>query len=119
MSWRTDDGSVDYRQIGADLDRLGKIWADLDHAQRLLEKTKDTVFAKLVFERVEAGESRSKAELAVKASDAWENHIYATVAARHQANLAKVAYEAAKAEYEALRTAEATRRVEMNTLHRS
>lgn len=116
--WRTPEGDIDPQRIGHGIEELGKRWAELTHAAHLLEKTRDATLAQLILGNLEAspGQSMRRAELAAKASDDWSNHIYAIADARLKANLAKIEYDAACATFEAMRTAEATRRAEMQTL---
>ena len=89
----------------------GEIWADADGAASLLEETKGTLLAKLVKEHLH--EPAWKAEALAKADMRFEEHIKAMVDARRVSNLAKVRYDGAKAMGEFIRSAESTRRAEM------
>jgi len=118
--WRDADGNLDPQLIGHDIETLGHAWAGLSHAASLLDKTQTAVFAQMVLAHMEehSGVSRATAELKVRGSDDWMNHIYAALDARRRANVALVNFEAGKARFEAMRTQEASRRVEMTTLGR-
>lgn len=117
--WRNEAGEVDPHRIAHDLEQLGKAWADMEHAAKLLAGTKGEVFAQLVLKAMDGGMSEARAKLAAKGSEEWLDHVYAMLDARHKANLAKITFDAATAEFEALRTAEATRRAEMRQYGRT
>ncbi len=89
----------------------GEIWADADGAASLLEETKGTLFAKLVKEHFD--QPAWKAEALAKADPRYEEHIKAMVAARTMSNLAKVKYDGSKVLADLQRSAESTRRAEM------
>lgn len=94
-------------------DRLvaaGEDWADLDAAASLLEETKKSVLAELM--------NKAEGSVAARESEAlanpvYKHHVTTMVAARKDANRAKVKYDSAKAWCELVRTQEATRRAEM------
>lgn len=118
------DQRIDPHRIAQAIEMAGKAWADAAHAANLLEKTKDSVLAELILstrDDVEPGEKKmawTEAEMRAKASEDWQNHVYAMIEARHKANLARVHYDATTAKFEALRTAEASRRAELQNLGR-
>lgn len=89
----------------------GEVWADCQAAADLLEETKGTLLAKLVKEHL--SEPAWKAEALAKADDRYAEHIKAMVDARRLSNLARVRYDGAKAMGEFARSAESTRRAEM------
>lgn len=89
----------------------GEIWADCEHAADLLEETKGTLLAKITKEHLEL--PAWKAEAMAKGDDRYAEHIKAMVDARRLANLARVRYDGAKAMGEFARSAESTRRAEM------
>ncbi len=89
----------------------GELWADANHAADLLEETKGTLLAKIMKEHL--AEPAWKAEALSKADMRFEEHIKAMVDARRVANLTKVRYDGAKAMGEFIRSAESTRRAEM------
>ena len=67
---------------------VAKKWVDADGAANMLEETKSAVLSKMM---VDLGDMPvSKAEMQVKASDAWREHITQMVEARSQASLLKV-----------------------------
>ncbi len=90
----------------------GEMWADCQAAADLLEETKGTLLAKLLKENFE--HPAWKADALAKADQRYEEHIKAMVDARRLATLAKVRYDGAKAMGEFARSAESTRRAEMN-----
>lgn len=116
---RDESGSLDPDRIAHDIAEKGEIWARLDDASRLLERTRDTVLARLILDIKDREKcSMRQAELLAKASNDWENHVYAATEAKLKANLARVQFDAAKARFEAMRSAEASRRAEMTTFGR-
>lgn len=67
---------------------VAKRWVDCDAAANMLEETKSAVLAQMM---VALGDMPvSRAEMQVKASLEWSDHIKAMVDARKDANLAKV-----------------------------
>lgn len=116
--WRDEYGAVDPGKVAAAIERLGRIWADLDAAAKALEATKATVLAQLTVNLIDDGTPSTQARVRAMASDEYAAHLDALLLARKRANIAKVNFDAAKAGFEATRTAEATRRAEMHTLDR-
>jgi hypothetical protein len=118
------DQRIDPHRIAQDMEQVGMRWADSQNAANLLDKTWESVKAELILnmrDSVEPGEKKlpwNEAELRAKASEEWANHTYAMVEARHKANQDRVRYDALKAKFEALRTAEASRRAELQNLGR-
>lgn len=90
----------------------GELWSDALHAADLLEETRSTLLAKITKEHFEL--PAWKAEAAAKADPRYEEHIRAMVDARRLANLARVRFDGAKAMGDFVRSAEATRRAEVN-----
>jgi 2-methylaconitate cis-trans-isomerase PrpF len=89
----------------------GELWADAEAAADLLEETKGTLLAKLTKEHLDLPAWKAEAE--AKGDPRYEEHIKAMVDARRLANLARVRYDGAKAMGEFARSAESTRRAEM------
>ncbi len=89
----------------------GELWADAQAAADLLEETKGTLLAKIVKEHWEL--PAWKAEAAAKSDPRYEEHIRAMVDARRLSNLARVRFDGAKMMGEFARSAESTRRAEM------
>jgi hypothetical protein len=124
MSWdqasRTIEGDLDPHKIAADIDRWGTDWAHKKHAADVLEKTTSATLAQLTNEvrRQYPEMSRKEAEDQAKGGQTYLDHLYAAADARRDSNLARVHYDAAMARFEALRSMEATRRTEMQTLSR-
>lgn len=118
------DQRIDPHRIHQDMEKCGTVWADAQNAANLLERTKGGVMAELILAYRDGnapGEKKMslrEAELTAEASKEWLDHTYAMVEARHKANLARVRYDALKAKFDALRTAEASRRAELMNLGR-
>lgn len=111
---------IDPDRVAHEVASAGDRWVQADHAAKLLEKTEKIVFAQLVrdLRRGEVTLSRRDAEDAALVSETYQSHVYAMTEARREANLARVAWEAARARFEAMRTAEASRRAEMTAFGR-
>ena len=89
---------------------IAKKWVDADSAANLLERTKDTFLSKKM---LALGEMPvSKADMQVKASIEWTEHIDAIVAARRDANLLKLQLEYIRMRFSEQQSAEATARKE-------
>lgn len=89
----------------------GELWADTNGAASLLEETRGTLLAKLLREHFD--QPAWKAEALAKSDPRYEEHIKAMVDARRLADLARVKFDGAKAMGEFVRSAESTRRAEM------
>jgi hypothetical protein len=89
--------------------QAGEEWADKEAGAAVLEETKKTVLAEL-----KNGFSGSDAERErnALAEPVYKHHITTMVAARKEANRAKVRYDSAKVLAEMRRTQESTRRME-------
>lgn len=113
-------GDLDPAAIAQDIDTHGAAWAHKKHAADLLERSTKAVLAQLTNEvrRENHDMTRKEAEDVALGSEQYQDHLYAAADARRDANLARVKYDAAMARFEALRSLEATKRAEMNTLNR-
>jgi hypothetical protein len=90
---------------------VAKKWVDADGAANMLEETKSAVLSKMM---VDLGDMPvSKAEMQVKASDAWRDHITQMVEARSQASLLKVQMEYIRMKFHEWQSHAANRRAEM------
>lgn len=89
----------------------GELWADALAAADLLEETRGTLLAKLTKKHFDLPAWKAEAE--AKGDPDYEAHIKAMVDARRLANLARVRYDGAKAMGEFARSAESTRRAEL------
>ena len=88
-----------------------KEWVEADAAANILEETKSAVLSQKM---AALGDMPvSKAEMNVKASPDWHEHITKMVKAREQANLLKVKLEWLRMRFNEQQSAEATRRHEM------
>lgn len=94
-----------YRQLLS----AGEEWVDKDAAAELLEETKKTVLAELM---AQAQGSTAERERLALANPAFKLHVTNMVAARKEANRARVRYDSAKVLAELRRTQESTRRIE-------
>ena len=90
---------------------VAKKWVTADAAASLLEDTKSAVLSQKM---TALGDMPvSKAEMTVKASAEWSDHVVKINAAREQANLLKVQLEYLKMKSGEQASFEATRRAEM------
>ena len=90
---------------------VAKKWVDADGAANMLEETKSAILSKMM---VDLGDMPvSKAEMQVKASDAWREHITQMVEARSQASLLEVQMEYIRMKFHEWQSHAANRRAEM------
>lgn len=88
-----------------------KEWVEADAAANILEETKSAVLSQKM---AALGDMAvSKAEMQVKASADWTDHVTRMVKAREAANLLKVKLEWLRMRFNEQQSAEATRRHEM------
>jgi len=89
-------------------------WVEADAAASLLEETKSAIFAdmtgKLISENIKLAVNR--AEVLVKSSPQWKDHVTKMVEARRTANLHKVQCEYLKMRFSEQQSIEATHRAE-------
>ena len=88
-----------------------KSWVDADSAANLLEETKSAVLAKMMV--AYGGAPVSRAEMQVKASAPWADHIGKMVRARERASLLKVEVEFLRMKFSEWQSENANRRAEM------
>lgn len=86
-------------------------WVEADSAANILEETKSAVLAKRMTALGDMPVSR--AEMTVKASEDWLDHITKMVQAREKASLLKVQLEVIRMKFYEWQSAEATKRAEM------
>ena len=90
------------------------LWVDADAAASLLEETKSAIFAemtsKLIEENIRLAVNR--AEVIVKSSKEWKDHVTKMVEARRNANMHKVQMEYLKMRFSEQMSVEATHRAE-------
>ena len=79
------------RPISEEFRLVAKAWVDANAAANLLEETKSAVLSKMMLALGE--KSVAAAEMKVKASDKWYNHVKKIVDARAEADLRKVQME--------------------------
>jgi len=104
----------DNKPISEQYREAANLWVDADAAASLLEETKSAVFAertaKLISENIKLAVNR--AEVLVKSSPQWKDHVTKMVEARRQANLYKVQMEFLRMRFQELMSQEATHRAE-------
>lgn len=101
----------DPNKIYHEIVTTGEKWADKEAAADLLEETKKTVLAELMQGYQGSNAERERQALA---NPAFRLHITNMSAARKEANLERVRYDAVKVLAEMRRTQESTRRAEAN-----
>ena len=98
-------------------EELGQKWAAADEIFYQLDETKKTVLADLMRDLDTDGKaSEARLERLARSSQQWRDHIGRLAIAKGEMLRAKVRYESAVAYYEAARTTESTKRVEMQLL---
>jgi hypothetical protein len=98
-----------------DIENYGKDWADKLEAATLLEETK-TIVRTEIANRIRGenlGMNKRDSDEQALVSKQYRDHLLAMVAAKRSANIARVMLEAAKAKFDAYRTAEVSRRAEL------
>ena len=100
----------DPERIYHNIVQAGDEWVDKESAADLLEETRKTVLAELV--------NKSEGSMAARESEAFASPVYKLhvtnmVAARKEANRARMRYEAVKVLADMRRSQESTRRAEM------
>lgn len=98
--------------IRADIVSLGEEWADRDAAASLLEETRKSILADIINRT--PGSSYAARESVALADPEYRQHLTSMVECRRLANRARVAHDASKIEADMMRSAEATRRAEIN-----
>jgi len=90
---------------------IAKQWVEADSAANMLEETKSAVLSKMM---LDLGDMPvSKAEMRVKASDEWKEHVVSMVQTRERASLLKVQLEYIRMKHYEWQSFNATRRAEM------
>lgn len=97
-------------QLSEQFRLAARIWVEADAAANLLEETKSAVLSQKMAALGDMPVSR--AELTVKASPEWTDHVTKMVKAREEANFLKVKLEWLRMRHSEQQSAEATARVE-------
>lgn len=84
---------MDNRPISEQLLVTGTEWADAEAAASLLRDTKSAVLSQRMLPLVETGMAVNKAEMQIKGSEEWLDHLTKINKAEHHANLLKVRLE--------------------------
>lgn len=90
---------------------IAEAWVDADSAASLLEETKSAVLNRMMIATKEKAVNR--AEMIVKGSDEWRDHVTNIVEARKRASLLRVQMEYIRMKFNEWQSHEATRRAEM------
>jgi len=90
---------------------ISEQWVDADSAANMLEETKSAVLSKMMLNLGDMPVSR--AEMKVKASDEWMEHVVSMVQARERATKLKMDLEYIRMKYYEWQSFNATRRAEM------
>jgi len=90
---------------------IAKKWVDADCAASLLEETKSAMLSQMMTALGDMPVSR--AEMTVKASPEWIEHVKLMVEARNKASLLKVQLEYIRMKFHEWQSHEATKRAEM------
>jgi hypothetical protein len=108
---------LDPDKVYHSLVQAGEEWADKESAASLYEETKSTVLAELKNQvQAELGEkplSEAARETKARAMPEYRLHLTQMVAARREANIARVRYDTQKILAELRRTKESTERAKM------
>lgn len=91
-----------------------KEWVQISSAADLLEECKSATLSEMMQKYVSAGDtSVSKAEMLAKSSEEWKTYVRGMVAARKDANMAKVKVDWIKMRHSEQMSSEANNRAEM------
>lgn len=101
----------DERPLSEQYRLVAKAWADAHAAACLLEETKSAVLAKMM--RDTGLETINRAEMTVKASDEWTDHVTRIVDARKLADLKRVQMKYIEMKFSEWQAKDATSRAEM------
>ena len=99
------------RPISEEYRIIAKKWVDADAAANLREETKSAFFSQLMQSHHNIPVNR--AEIAVKASQEWQEFVAEMVSARKEANLLKVQLEYIRMKFYEWQSYNATKRAEM------
>ena len=99
-----------YRPISEEFRLVAKAWVDADAAANLLEETKSAVLAEKMANLGDMPVNR--AELTVKASKEWHDHLAEICDARKKANLRKVQMEYVRMKFSEWQASDANSRSE-------
>jgi hypothetical protein len=103
------DDTISYRWKEA-----AKDWVQLNWLADMLEECKSATLSEMMQKYVSNGDtSVSKAEMLAKASDEWKTYVKGMVAARKDANLAKVKADWLRMRHSEQMSEEANNRAEM------
>jgi hypothetical protein len=101
----------DNRPISEQYRIVAKQWVDAEAAASLLEDTKSAVLSQMMTARGDM--AVSKAEMLVKSSAEWAQHVGKIIDARKQANLLKVQLDYLRMKSGEWQSLEASKRAEM------
>ena len=122
---RTAAGDIDPDAIANEIESRGRTWADLKATAKLLELQMPSVKAATIQNLLDQGAAatgrkitRRDAEDLALLDPEFQLVQETAVYARRAANMAEAEFKAVQARFEAMRTAEATRRAEMHAFSR-
>ena len=90
---------------------VAKQWVDAHSAAHILEETKTATLSKLMLDLGDMPVSR--AEMIVKGSDVWRDHLHKMVEARRQADMLRVQLKYIEMRFAEWQASDATARAEM------
>lgn len=105
---------MDNRPISEQYREAADQWVDADAAASLLEETKSAIFAEMAAKVLAKnnGLAVNRAEVLVKSSPEWKEHVTKMVHARRDANRHKITMEYLKMRFSEQMSVEATHRAE-------
>lgn len=107
-----EDTRLDPNRIAQELGKRGETWADADAAFKALDDVSKSVLSEAM---ADSGEkSVAAAEAHARRSEKYREHLAAVANARKACNRARVRFDTYRAWIELKRSAESTRRAEIN-----
>ena len=110
-----NSGTLSPEHMAHELSRRGHEWADKHAAAEVLEQTIKSILAEIAQDYRQSGKtSMTEAESLARADKRYRQHVAEMVAARREANKARVNFDVYRSFIEMARTKEATQRAEMS-----
>jgi hypothetical protein len=94
----------------------GEKWADLNSAAEVLKSTRESLKSQLILDFLPPAKTIARATAMAEASQRYMDHLHAMAKAGKESNIAKVNYDALRVMIDLQRTAESTRRAELQQL---
>lgn len=108
-----DATHIQPERIAHELSKRGHAWADAEAQAQQLEQHRRPLRSTIATEWINDGYPANKAEMLAESDQRYRDHVDGMVAARCQADKAKVDYEAYRTYVELMRTQAATERETM------